>query len=146
MTGHLTVGEYRKLRGQEPKPNKYHAQRTWVCKGCGRMHADDGGEANCHCGAGFIMFHSKREAEYYLELRMMQRINVARGIVLQPAFEFNIGGKKMFTYKADFSWIDTGTGFLHIVDVKSVATRTPLYRLKKKIIEASHGIKIEEVF
>lgn len=143
MSGHLTIAEYRKLRGQEPKPNKYHAQRTWFCKGCGRLHADDGGEANCHCGAGFILFHSKREAEYYLQILTLQEIKVLRDIVRQPSFDFKISGKKMFTYRADFSYIDTENGKRRVIDVKGFDT--PLGKLKRKIIEAAHGINIEIV-
>jgi hypothetical protein len=48
----------------------------------------------------------------------------------------------MFTYIADFTYFEKD-GQQVIEDVKGV--RTPVYRLKKKIIEAEYGIAITEI-
>lgn len=49
---------------------------------------------------------------------------------------------EFITYKADFQYIDTD-GKTHVIDVKGVLT--PVFRLKKKLIEAQHNIEIEIV-
>jgi len=48
----------------------------------------------------------------------------------------------MFTYKADFVYFDKLANELIVEDVKGF--RTPLYKLKKKLIEQQHKIKITE--
>ena len=52
---------------------------------------------------------------------------------------------RVATYIADFSYYDVETRSVVVEDVKSKATRTALYRLKKKLIEAQHDITITEV-
>ena len=49
----------------------------------------------------------------------------------------------MFTYYADFRYLDAETGRTVVEDVKGVAT--PVYKIKKKIIEASYRIEIVEI-
>lgn len=44
---------------------------------------------------------------------------------------------------ADYSYT-TKAGELIVEDVKSVATKTPVYRLKKKLVSVSHGLDIQE--
>ena len=63
---------------------------------------------------------------------------------LQPKFPYfsEKTKKKLFTYIADFSYYDKELR-LHIEDVKGVIT--PLFRLKKKLIEDRYGISIELV-
>ena len=88
-----------------------------------------------------ITFASKREAHYYLIYKRFLEVGAIKDLQLQPKFPFIYNGKKMFTYIADFSYVDEfGT---HIIDVKGV--ETPIFRLKKKLIEAQYGIKIEVV-
>ncbi len=48
----------------------------------------------------------------------------------------------MFTYKADFVYYDKTLNKTIIEDVKGM--RTPLYKLKKKLIENQHQITITE--
>ncbi len=97
---------------------KYHAVKTTV----------DG-----------ITFASKREAHYYLIYKRLAELGTIKDLQLQPKFPFIYNGKKMFTYIADFSYVD-GAG-THIIDVKGVETAN--FRLKKKLIEAQYGIEIE---
>lgn len=71
--------------------------------------------------------------------KRLAEIGTIKNLQLQPKFPFIYNGKKIFTYIADFSYIDEfGT---HIIDVKGV--ETPIFRLKKKLIEAQHKIEIE---
>ena len=46
-------------------------------------------------------------------------------------------------YIADFSYREDGK--LVIEDTKSEATKTPLYRLKKRLVAEKYGIEIKEV-
>ena len=48
-------------------------------------------------------------------------------------------------YKADFGYTRTADNLRVIEDVKVPATRTPVYKLKKKIVESFYGIRITEV-
>jgi hypothetical protein len=88
-----------------------------------------------------ITFASKREAYYYQLYSKMKESGLISELQLQPKFPFLYNNKKQFTYVADFSFKDDKG--LHIVDVKGV--ETPLFRLKKKLIEAQYGLKIEVV-
>ena len=111
-------------------PSKYHSIKTVVDN---------------------ITFASKREAERYYQLKLLARARVIADLRLQPEFQFLIAGKKIFSYFADFSYIDLkrrGGAERRIVieDVKSPATqKLSTYRLKKKLIEAQYQITITEV-
>ena len=61
---------------------------------------------------------------------------------LQPRYDFAVNGVKLGFYKADFAYLDTATEKLIIEDVKGV--KTSVYRLKKKLMKAIHGIDILE--
>lgn len=45
---------------------------------------------------------------------------------------------------ADFSYHENG--ILVVEDVKSKATKTPLYQLKKKLVKALYGIDVKEIY
>jgi hypothetical protein len=49
----------------------------------------------------------------------------------------------MFTYKSDFMYYDYAQAKIIIEDVKGM--KTPIYKLKKKIIEKHYNIKITEI-
>jgi len=96
-------------------------------------------------------FASKREAARYQELRLLERAGKIVNLELQPRFECRVNGIKVCTYVADFAFVDleraAGGGEASprvIEDVKGV--RTPVYRMKKKLVEALYpGVVIEEV-
>lgn len=85
---------------------------------------------------------SKAEARRWAELRVLERAGEIADLKRQPRFPFKLNGDLMFTYIADFDYRDKA-GRRVVEDVKGVAT--PLYKLKKKIIEADAGIIIVEV-
>jgi len=90
-----------------------------------------------------IVFDSKREAARYMELRLLERAGEIKNLELQPAFKCRIDGKKICTYKADFRYFTAKECVVE--DVKGV--KTPVYRLKKKLVEALFpGVKIQEVY
>jgi len=89
-----------------------------------------------------ITFASKKEAKRYQELRLLERAKEITDLILQPRFPLQIHGKSLGSYVGDFQY--TVDGVREVVeDVKGV--RTPVYRLKKKIVEAIYGITIQEV-
>ena len=90
-----------------------------------------------------ITFDSKREAARYMELVLLERAGEISRLELQPSFECIIDGKKICTYKADFRYFTAKECVVE--DVKGV--KTPVYRLKKKLVEALYpGVKIKEVY
>jgi Protein of unknown function (DUF1064) len=89
-----------------------------------------------------ITFDSKKEADRYVFLTHRATIGEVVDIHLQVPFVFALEGKKMFTYKADFVYFDKVANELIVEDVKGF--RTPIYKLKKKLIESQHKIKITE--
>lgn len=112
------------LAGESPKPNKYHANKTTV----------DG-----------IVFDSKKEANRYQELLMMERAGQIKDLrrqvryLLQEGF-IGISGKlvRPIFYVADADYYDDGR---HIVeDVKSPATRKiKSYQIKRKMFEKRYS-------
>lgn len=88
-----------------------------------------------------IVFASKREAKRYQELKMLERVGVISALKLQPRFPIAVNGERICVYVADFEYAEKGKR--KIEDAKGV--KTPVYRLKKKLVEAQYGIEIEEV-
>lgn|SRR3990167_2970855 len=90
------------------------------------------------------LFDSKREADRYLILLSMEQAGEIKQLELQPKFPLLVKtGKAVGFYKADFQYFDVSKKEWVVEDAKGV--RTAVYRLKKKIVEEVHGIKIVEV-
>ena len=106
----------------KPAENKYHATRTVV----------DG-----------ITFDSKREAARYAELKLMQRAGLISDLRRQVKYELipKQQGERAVSYIADFVYSENGQTVVE--DVKGV--RTPVYKIKKKLMLWRHGVKIREV-
>lgn len=105
------------------KAHKYHAEATFV----------DG-----------HYFPSKREANRYGELKLLQAAGAITDLELQKSFALHVGTTVIGTYRADFTYYEAAR--LIIEDAKGV--RTPLYRWKKKHFDveyAEHGFAIREV-
>ena len=81
-----------------------------------------------------VTFDSKKEAGRYVELRMLLRQGAISDLETQPKFQLFVNGSKVSSYIADFRYFDVGKHQWIVEDVKSKATKTPLYRLKKKIL------------
>ena len=94
-----------------------------------------------------IVFDSKREAARYAELVLLHRAKKIRLLELQPVFPIVVNGVTVAKYVADFRYQTIPLGFelaeTIVEDVKGV--KTPLYRLKKKLVEAQYGIEITEI-
>jgi hypothetical protein len=93
---------------------------------------------------GGVRFDSKKEARRYQDLQLMVKAKVITDLELQPVFLIHaLNGKKVATYRGDFRYFDVEQQAVIIEDVKGV--KTPVYRLKKKLVEAEHGVSITEV-
>lgn len=106
------------------RKSKYHAEKTEV----------DG-----------IMFDSRKEADFYARLKLLEKAGEISDLKLQPRFElqepFICDGKKerKIEYVADFSFIQGGKRV--VIDVKGV--RTQVYKLKRKLFLYKYGDQVE---
>lgn len=89
-----------------------------------------------------MVFDSKKESVEWIKFCRMESAGLISNLKRQTELPFFVKGKKMFVYKPDMEY--DGPDGHHYVDVKSPATAAnPVFRLKRKIIEAEYGIKIE---
>ena len=86
-----------------------------------------------------ITFDSKKEADRYCELRLLEMAGKIRELkrqvqfVLQPTFKKNGKTIRAITYVADFEYYDIEKGKYIVEDVKGYKTKE--YKLKKKMFE-----------
>lgn len=95
-------------------------------------------------------FDSKREYKRWLELKHMQETGTIKYLRRQTKFELiphqKIDGKVVelaCNYVADFTYFCGGV--FVVEDVKSKATRTPAYIIKRKLLLYRYGYRIKEV-
>lgn len=122
--------------GKPVKESKYHAKPTDRTLPDGTV----------------IKFDSKKEAAYYDQLKVHQKLGLVKDIrcqvqfLLKPAYTDGDTGERYraINYLADFTFfrLEDGEWKYHIVDVKGKKTQE--YALKKKIM-ADQGHYIEEV-
>ena len=107
-----------------------------------------------------VVFDSQKEARRFDELLLRLRAGQIRDLKLQPEFTlreayttpegFRI---RAIRYRADFSYEERVPGLgggedswkKVVEDVKSEATRTRVYEMKKKLLIERHGIYIREI-
>ena len=89
-----------------------------------------------------IRFDSKREATRYSELKLLERAGRISDLELQPRYPLVVNGTKVATYVGDFRYVEDGEMVLE--DVKSQPTKTPVYRLKKRLVLAIWGATVRE--
>lgn len=119
-----------------------------------------------------IRFASKKEANRYGELKLLERAGHIKDLELQPSFDLivveftvrarlkeaaaRIAGRaapkdtrhKVGVYRADFRYRERALSESEndrtvVEDVKGV--KTAVYKLKKRMVEAQYGIEIVEV-
>lgn len=132
------------LREKQEKQRKYHNQP---------------------CEVGGIKFDSQKEARRYRELMALLKAGKIRDLKLQPQFTLQESyktpaGKRVqaIRYVADFSydlmplyWTGYDSqcpddAWIKVVeDVKSRATKTRVYEMKRKLLLDRFGIEIREV-
>ena len=130
MTTYLNKEVYEKLVGKsiDIKTNKYKNQK---------MEYDG------------ILWDSKKEMSWYIKFKLMEKAGEIEDLQRQKEYiiiePFKVGNKKYrkTSYYADFYY--KKNGIEHIIDIKSEATKTPVYKLKKKLMAYKYGIEIEEL-
>ena len=94
-----------------------------------------------------MKFHSKKEAKRYGDLLLLQKMNYIKDLEVQPKIPLIVNNKTIGSYIGDFRYFDNKSKKTIIEDVKSKATITPLYRLKKKILSTYQPpVVITEIF
>lgn len=86
-------------------------------------------------GDGYV-FDSKAEAARYWTLRLEQKAGLITCLDVHPRYDL-----KVCDYVADFRY--RRGNHLVVEDVKGV--KTPVYRLKKKLMKLFHNIDVSEV-
>jgi hypothetical protein len=115
----MTSTEYQEYCKKKPNNNKYGA----------KSNVTDG-----------IRFDSTKEANRYVELKLMQNSKMIAG--LQRQVEFKLIG---CSYICDFVYFDYEKKDWIVEDVKSKITRKlPAYRIKNKQMKELYGIEIFE--
>lgn len=114
---HWSVDDYKNFTDGKKRKSKYRANKTSV----------DG-----------HTFDSKKEAEYYCELKLRLQGKEINGFCLQPTFMLAPGLK----YKADFIVFNKDNTY-EVIDVKGI--RTKEYIAKKKVFEDKYNMKITEI-
>ena len=128
--GQMSAAEYREVT-KAGKPSKYGNKKVRI---------------------GGYVFDSKKEANRYLHLKARLDAGEISHLEIQPVFKLcgrdgqplRYDSGRQPKYIADFSYFD---GQKRVVeDVKSPATRTPQYKLKKAIVQSMYpAVRIVEV-
>lgn len=94
-----------------------------------------------------VRFDSRKEAAHYQQLTLLQRAGAICRLECHPRFDLHAtNGAKIGRFTADFLYVDPHNGEVFVLDVKSPITRRETsYRLRKKLVEAEHGITVQEV-
>ena len=91
-----------------------------------------------------LKFDSKAEAERYLQLLSREQAGEITELEHHAVYRLEVNGALICNYESDFRYRENGA--IIVEDVKGgKATVTPVYKLKKKLMRAIHGIKIQEV-
>lgn len=89
-----------------------------------------------------VVFDSADEGKRYRILKSDEAAGIIRDLRMQVHYPYAENDRHCFTYKSDFNFVVVATGEEVVEDVKGV--KTPVYNLKKKLIEARYGIEITE--
>ena len=84
---------------------------------------------------GGKMFDSKKEAERYKVLKMLENANIISNLSRQVPFELipKQKNERAVKYIADFMYVETATGKIIVEDVKGY--RTDVYKIKRKLFK-----------
>lgn len=106
---------------KKPKKSKYNAVKTNI----------DG-----------IVFDSKKEANRYKKLKLLEQVGEITNLRLQVPYELIAKSKygMSIRYIADFVYEENGNEIVE--DTKGV--KTPLYRLKRRMMAEKYDIEIKE--
>lgn len=123
------------------KPHKYRAQHTWVCPRCMLMVSTSPKGHPSDCPGELVRFDSKAEAQHYRRLSARARAGAITDLRRQVRWPIYAGGQVAAHYVADFQYQTVPDGQLCVEDVKGYDT--DLSKLKRKLVEMTHGITVE---
>ena len=96
-----------------------------------------------------MKFDSIKERNRFIELEFLQKSGFIFDLKAQHKIDFKINGKHIFYLIVDFTYKMYGENVFEDVKALDRSTgkylTTPVFNLKKKIIEAEYGIKINLV-
>jgi hypothetical protein len=107
-------------------PSKYGAKRT-------------------HVPALNRTFASKHEATVAVGLALRQEMGEIALLHFQERYPLRVNGVLVATYVADFTYVERHPDEYRPVVADAKGYPTPVYRLKKKLMKAVHGIEIVEL-
>jgi hypothetical protein len=90
-----------------------------------------------------ITFGSKLEARRWCELKLMEAAGDISHLSPHPRYDLRVNGVLIGHYTGDSEYC-TEAGEVVCEDVKSSATRTRDYILRRKLMLACHGIEVSE--
>lgn len=98
-------------------------------------------------------FDSKKEAERYRELKLLERAGKITDLDTQVSFclipkQLDEKGKvieRACTYKADFVYIENGKRVVEDVKGYKKSNAYQLFAVKRKLMLYQHGIRIKEI-
>lgn len=96
-----------------------------------------------------VRFDSKREARRFGELQWLEKAGEVKNIARQATYPLVVNQIRIASYRADFTY-EERAGSLRdgyfwrpvVEDVKGV--QTPVYKIKRALMKAIHGIDIRE--
>jgi hypothetical protein len=89
-----------------------------------------------------ILFQSQKESYRYVVLKAMAASGDVSDLELQVRFKLDVKGVHICDYIADFVYEDNVRKCHVVEDVKGA--RTEIFKLKKRLMLAVHGIDVEE--
>lgn len=89
-----------------------------------------------------IKFDSLKEGRRYAELKLLERGKVIKDLKVHVKYSLDVNGFHICNYTPDFTYLENN--LLVVEDVKSSATKTRDYMIRKKLMRAIHGIEIYE--
>ena len=112
-----------------PGFSKYKSSRVWCTKDYELIPHRKGERVS-----DAILFHSRNEAERYIELRALEAEGRVFGLELQPRFAMVVNGVLVTRYVADFKYSEINCCQITIEDVKGF--RTDVFTIKEKLFRA----------
>jgi hypothetical protein len=85
---------------------------------------------------------SKAEGSRWNDLQLLSRAGRITNLTHQPSFDLVVNGVLVCRYRADAAYINSD-GERVVEDTKGV--KTAVYRIKRKLMSALHGITIREI-
>ena len=120
---------------------------TSDCKDCGE-HVDLRPKRNKYGAIRENGFDSRKEYRRYQELLSHQQAALISCLEAEKRllrYSLDHKGVHIGVYEADFRYLRMPERVWVVEDVKSPATRTREYKMKKALMKACHGVEIQEV-